>query len=334
MREIARLLAELHGASLGVFILNYGGETRRVASHDPTPGETEPIFPYSYALPVTARDGSPIGSFLCYSRNSLTARRPDEPLVSALLTAAALADENGRLRAESVALRAVSAENRQFPHEFLQSALHDLRSPFVTVSNMVQLLRARNAGAWSDTSDELLSLTTIAVDRGLLLLSDLSTYLYIGAAAEEASLIELNETVDGAICQLDPLVRECGAVITAGQLPVIRARRDELQQVWVEILQNALTFRSAVPPQVHISAEMEGLQRWRLSVTDNGTGFDGRYANQIFEPFKRLCGRQFPGSGLGLATCKKIIELHGGRIWAESQPGKGSVFRFTLPAGP
>ena len=331
LKQTAQALAGLYGASLGVFTLDCGGESLRVASQDGNPGDTIPDFPYSYALPIIGRDGGKIGLFTCYSNRPLRPREQDCPQVNQLLATAVLADENVRLNTESRELTAQIENAKQLHLGFIRSVVHDLRSPFVAVSNMAQLLRIRCGETLDDQTNELISLTTGAVDRGLALLSSLSAYSLIGTTAVEPCPIQLTEAVGVALFHLDKAVRQCGAVITTDELPVIIGRRDDIEQVLIHIIQNALTFRGTNSPRVHISAIMSG-EQWVVSVSDNGAGFDNRYASQIFEPFKRLGGNRFPGSGLGLAICKKIVELHQGSIWAESEPGKGSVFRFTLPA--
>jgi light-regulated signal transduction histidine kinase (bacteriophytochrome) len=131
---------------------------------------------------------------------------------------------------------------------------------------------------------------------------------------------------------LQQTIAETQAVITADPLPTVRADAVQLGRVFQNLLSNALKFRGTGDPQVHISARQEG-KAWVFAVRDNGIGMDPRQAERIFVMFQRLHRReQYPGTGIGLAICKRVIERHGGRIWVESEPGKGATFFFTLPA--
>jgi chemotaxis family two-component system sensor kinase Cph1 len=126
-------------------------------------------------------------------------------------------------------------------------------------------------------------------------------------------------------------VAESGATVTADALPAVHADRLQLGLLWQNLLSNALKFHGPEPPRIHISARRDGPQ-WVFSVRDNGIGLDPKQAERIFEVFQRLHTREkYPGTGIGLAMCKKIVERHGGRIWVESAPGNGATFYFTVP---
>jgi signal transduction histidine kinase len=128
------------------------------------------------------------------------------------------------------------------------------------------------------------------------------------------------------------LVSESGAELTIGELPTVRGDISQLSQVFQNLIQNAIKFRRGEPPKVSVSARLAGSE-WVFEVSDNGIGIDPRYFDRIFEIFQRLHTRgEYPGSGIGLSISKRIIERHGGRIWVESEPGKGSRFLFTLPS--
>ena len=143
--------------------------------------------------------------------------------------------------------------------------------------------------------------------------------------------VDLNDVVESATKNLDAIIRETGAVVTSTALPTVRADRVPLSQVMQNLLSNALKYRSALPPRADLWAERDH-GCWRLAIRDNGIGIPQRFQNQIFGLFKRLHDRtEYPGSGMGLAICQKIIEPYGGRIWVESEEGQGSTFFFTLP---
>jgi light-regulated signal transduction histidine kinase (bacteriophytochrome) len=137
----------------------------------------------------------------------------------------------------------------------------------------------------------------------------------------------LQETV----ATLEVAMQDSGAVIIYDPLPTIRAHPSHMRQLLQNLLSNALKFQSKTPPRIHVSAAQTH-QTWVFSVQDNGIGLDPQYAERIFGMFQRLHTRaEYPGTGIGLAICKKIVERHGGRIWVESEPGKGATFYFTLP---
>jgi chemotaxis family two-component system sensor kinase Cph1 len=137
--------------------------------------------------------------------------------------------------------------------------------------------------------------------------------------------------LDAALADLNTAITESGAVITRDPLPKVWANPGQLGQVLNNLVLNAIRFRGEAAPRIHISAQGQG-EFWRLAVGDNGIGIDAKHHDRIFIIFQRLHGRDRPGTGIGLAICRKIVELHGGKIWVESEPDKGSTFYFTMPA--
>jgi signal transduction histidine kinase len=148
----------------------------------------------------------------------------------------------------------------------------------------------------------------------------------------EFTAVDCEPVLAQVLSALQASVTERGAVITHDPLPTIRGDATRLSQVLQNLIGNALKFCEATPPRIHITAVKEGLH-WRVSVRDNGIGIAPQHMSKLFQVFQRLHSRgEYPGTGMGLAICKKIIEQHGGRIWVESQPGQGATFCFTLPA--
>ena len=217
---------------------------------------------------------------------------------------------------------------------FAYIASHDLQEPLRTVTSYVQLLARRYEGNLDADADELIRYAVDGANRMRQLIQGLLAYARVhtrGDVFEPLSLEEiLAETLDG----LGLALRESGATVTHGPLPVVSADPGQIGQVLSNLIANAIKFRSAEAPAVDIRAErQEG--DWVLSIRDNGIGIDPQYFDRIFIVFQRLHGiAEYPGTGLGLALCKRIVERHGGRIWVESQPGRGSTFFLTLPADP
>jgi light-regulated signal transduction histidine kinase (bacteriophytochrome) len=162
-------------------------------------------------------------------------------------------------------------------------------------------------------------------------ITDLSTYSRIGTGNLVTEQIEVSELVDGVVRSLGTAIEEANAEVTVGDLPRVVGNRAELEQVFTNLLSNAVKFVSGEnQPQIRISASPSE-PGWQFSIADNGIGIDPRHADRIFEMFKRLHGpADYPGSGMGLALCRKVIERHGGSLWVESGSGDGSVFYFTI----
>jgi light-regulated signal transduction histidine kinase (bacteriophytochrome) len=164
------------------------------------------------------------------------------------------------------------------------------------------------------------------------LINDLLAYAEVGKTDLPLIPADLEEVLQGALNDIPLLAQETGAEISHDPLPTLKVNSYKLGRLFRNLISNAVKFSGSRPPRIHISARQEG-QEWIISVQDSGIGFDPRYAESIFKVFKRLHSKEkFSGTGIGLSICKKIIERHGGRIWAESEPGKGAAFYFTIPA--
>jgi light-regulated signal transduction histidine kinase (bacteriophytochrome) len=150
-------------------------------------------------------------------------------------------------------------------------------------------------------------------------------------AEEHHAAVDCNEVLEKTLLNLQKTITDSGAVVTHKPLPIIGAEEVALVQLFQNLIGNAIKYRSKKPPQVDISAAKNGKEEWVFSVKDNGIGIDPQHAEKIFGMFNRLNGRKYPGSGIGLAICRKVVERLGGRIWVESEKGRGADFKFTLP---
>ena len=233
-----------------------------------------------------------------------------------------------RVEERTVELRKSNEELRQFAYV----ASHDLKEPLRTIAIYASLLSQRYKGKLdSDAAD----FTNKIVDAARLmdsLLHDLLAYSTQVSKASETpdSECDAEAALAGVLLMLDALIRESKAVITHDTLPPVSADFNELVQLFQNLIGNGLKYRRNEAPRIHISAELRN-DEWLFSVQDNGLGIDPKFHDQIFGVFKRVHGPEYPGNGIGLAICKKIVERHRGRIWVESEPGKGSTFYFAVP---
>ena len=215
--------------------------------------------------------------------------------------------------------------------QFAYVASHDLQEPLRMVASYVQLLARRYKGRLDADADEFITFAVDGATRMQELISDLLTYSRVGTKGLELQPTDCEAVVKRTLANLKVAAEEAGAAIVHDPLPTVMADASQLSQVFQNLIGNAIKFRDTRPPRIHISAEYTA-EGWVFAVRDNGIGIDPRHADRIFEIFQRLHSRgEYPGSGVGLAICKKIIERRGGRIWVESQPGKGSTFYFTIP---
>jgi two-component system sensor histidine kinase/response regulator len=214
--------------------------------------------------------------------------------------------------------------------QFAYIASHDLQEPLRMVSAYTQLLSERYAGKLDENADKFLGYAREGAQRMQVLIKDLLAFSRVGRNVATGN-VECDEVMKEAIDSLASAIQESGAIVTHALLPAVWAERTEMAQVFQNLIGNAIKFREKAPPIISVGVEKAG-EHWLFSVKDNGIGIASENVESIFLAFQRLHARsEYPGNGIGLAICKKIIELYGGKIWAESQPGSGSTFKFTLP---
>ena len=216
---------------------------------------------------------------------------------------------------------------------FAYAVSHDLQEPLRMVTSYLGLLSARYKDRLDEDAREFIQYAAGGARGMEELLNDLREYWSAASArGSEPQPVDTQRCLDAALANLSTSIEESGASVTQGELPVVLADETPIVQLFQNLVGNAIKYRRDEPPAVHVAAERDAADCWRFSVRDNGMGIQPTYLRHIFEPFKRLHGRETPGTGLGLALAQKIVERYGGRIWVESQPGLGSTFRFTLPA--
>ncbi len=216
--------------------------------------------------------------------------------------------------------------------QFAYVASHDLQEPLRAVAGCIQMLDEHNAGRLDERSRELMGYAVEGAKRMRTLIEDLLAYSRVGHKEINRAHINVRETVDKALHQLNVAIAESNAIVTVDPLPFAWADPVQIVQLFQNLIGNAIKFRTADRPEIRVLAEQANGETI-FSVRDNGIGIAAEYHEKIFGIFKRLLSRRdYPGTGIGLAICKKIVERHNGRIWVESVIGQGSNFRFTLPA--
>jgi light-regulated signal transduction histidine kinase (bacteriophytochrome) len=215
--------------------------------------------------------------------------------------------------------------------QFAYVASHDLQEPLRMVTNYVQLLARRYKSKLDPDADDFINFAVDGAIRMWRLINDLLTYSRVGTQNKGLKSTDCETVLKHSLDNLKIAIEENEAIITHDSLPTVMGDHLQLGQLFQNLIGNAIKFRGEEPPRIHISASRNG-GGWTFSVRDNGIGIAPEYAERIFVIFQRLHNREeYPGTGIGLAICKKIVERHGGCIWAESEVGKGTTFYFTLP---
>jgi signal transduction histidine kinase len=234
----------------------------------------------------------------------------------------------GALREKTDALARSNAELEQFAYV----ASHDLQEPLRMVSSYVQLFEKRYAGQVDAQAKKYIDYAVEGAKRMQALIGGLLEFSRVGRVDEPLGPVDTGAALDQALLNLRAAIEETRAVVTRGPLPTLTGNPGRLAQVFQNLIGNALKFRrSDEAPVVHVSAVPQR-REWAFAVSDNGIGIDAQYLERIFVIFQRLHTRaEYPGTGIGLSICKKVIERHGGRIWVESRLGAGATFHFTIP---
>jgi len=216
--------------------------------------------------------------------------------------------------------------------QFAYVASHDLQEPLRTMGAYAQLLTSKYRSRLDAEAGMFLDFIVNAAARMNSLVRDLLAYARLTTEEERPSSIALDEDLEAALTHLDQAIKESGASITHDPMPTLPVDRGQMVRLFQNLIGNAVKYRKPdQAPRVHVSAERKGAE-WVISIRDNGIGFDPQYASAIFAPFKRLhTAEEYPGTGVGLAICSRIVKAQGGRIWAESAPGEGTTVSFTLP---
>ena len=264
-----------------------------------------------------------------------------------LYNASVYSDENGKVIGVFAAARDITelkkaeellklkinelARSNAELEQFAYVSSHDLQEPLRMIASYLQLLERKYEGKLDKKADKYIHFAVDGATRMQNLIDDLLTFSRVTTQANEFELTDIEVILNRVLTNLSVSIKENSATITHGTLPEIMVDGTQMTQVLQNLINNALKFRSKDNPKIHISASQED-KYWLFSVKDNGIGIDPKYSERIFEVFKRLHKkRDYPGTGIGLSICKKIVERHGGRIWVDSKLGEGSTFYFNIP---
>jgi signal transduction histidine kinase len=264
----------------------------------------------------------------------------DLKLAEELAHRAALAVDSAELYAavqqqasEAEATLTALKQSNEDLQQFAYVASHDLQEPLRTIASYTQLLARRYHSKLDEQADEFIGFIVDAARRMSELIQDLLAYSRAANAPEQPphQIVPMGQVFRAVQTNLKASIDDSGATVTAGELPVVKADAAQMVQLLQNLISNGIKYRGEEPPRISVSAERAD-DDWIFSVEDNGIGIDPQYQERIFGIFKRLHGSKYPGTGVGLAICKRIVERHGGKIWVESSGDHGSTFRFTLPA--
>jgi PAS domain S-box-containing protein len=316
-------------------------EDPRYGRNPPYNGMPEGHLPVrSYlAAPIISRFGEVLGGLFFGHSQRAVFTDETERLVTGIAAQAAVALDNARLFTDSQHAREALQQSveelrrvNQDLNQFAYSASHDLQEPLRMVSIYSQMLKRKFAGKLGGDGDEYIRYTVQGAARMKQLVRDLLAYTQASNTQEPIKLINSGEALDRALAKLRGPIEDSGAAITRTFLPQVSMRQLHLEQLWENLIGNAIKFRRDEPLRIDVSAE----QRERecvFSVSDNGIGIDEQYKEHIFGIFKRLhTADQYSGTGIGLAICHRIVQRAGGRIWVESELGRGSTFHFIIPS--
>ena len=302
-------------------------------------GLEHPPMPGWLAAPVLRKGGDLLGVLQLSDRYDGDFTRDDQERLAQLATLYSPIFElqyvNDDLQKQAASLRRATLELQRSNAEleqFAYVASHDLQEPLRMVTSYLQLLERRYKEHLDQDAEEFIGFAVDGASRMQTLIQDLLTYSRVGTRGAAFEPTDCDAVLVRVLTNLEVAIEESGAEISHGGLPNVSLDASQLSQLLQNLIGNAIKFRGDNPPCIRVEAEQRG-HEWLFAVRDNGIGIDPRHGERIFQVFQRLHGiGQYPGTGIGLAVCKKIVERHRGTIWVESQEGAGSTFYFTIPA--
>ena len=303
-------------------------EQKIAIQSEETAPSSKGIFTYlSLKFPLLDADGVPYA--LCGISTDITDRKQSEAALQQ-----AKADLDIRVQERTVELQKLNVElqrSNQELEQFAYVASHDLQEPLRAITGYTQLLMQDYHDRLDETAQEYAGYVIDGAKRMQQLIEDLLTYSRVGTKDLVPTMVDCNTLIEQVLRNLQISIVESHATVAYKDLPSLIADKSQLVQLFQNLISNAIKFQRHSSPHVEITAELKETE-WQFRVQDNGIGIQPRFLDRIFEIFKRLhTRREFPGTGIGLAICKRIVDRHGGRIWAESEPGTGTTFYFTLP---
>jgi light-regulated signal transduction histidine kinase (bacteriophytochrome) len=275
-------------------------------------------------------DGRLVGVLAMFSKNKLA----EDTFAALEAIAELIAQGLVRRRTEvelEMRLEELARSNAEL-EQFAYVASHDLQEPLRMVASYNQLLARRYKGKLGEDADEFIGFSVEGVTRMQRLINDLLAYSRVGTRGKDKTDVDLAAILKVTLLNLEAAIHDSDALVTHDELPHVLADESQMMQLLQNLVGNAIKFRrEGVPPRIHVGVITNGLGH-TISVRDNGIGIDPQFFDRIFVIFQRLNPREkYPGTGIGLAICKKIVERHGGRIWVESAPDRGSTIHFTIP---
>ncbi len=281
-------------------------------------------------MPLVAK-GEAVGDLVLLTREEHHFINEEIEFLSTLTGPAAIAIQNSQLyeqiRRQAADLERSNTELEQFAY----LASHDLQEPLRMITGYTTLLAKRYKGKLDQDADDFIGYAVDGAQRMHRLIQDLLTLSRVETRGKEFAPTDCEAVLNDTLVNLEAAIQDSGATVTHDALPKVIADSGQLVQVFQNLIGNAIKYRDSRAPLIHVSCQLRA-KEWLFSVKDNGIGIDPKNAERIFVMFQRLhTRREYPGTGIGLALCKKIIERHGGKIWVESQEGEGATFYFTLP---
>ncbi len=317
--------------------LRHGPAEDRARTESALADQPIPILSY-LAVAVRSRLGEVLGGLLFVHPQANHFTADHERLLLGLAAQAAIAFDHARLFTAERDARHISAQRADDLaqanvelQQFIYVSSHDLQEPLRTITQYLGLIERRYGTGLDERARRYIAYAADSATRMHTLLNDLLTYSRLGHEAER-SPVDLGELVDEVVRDLGVAITEAGEHLSVGTLPIIRCDRAKVRSLFQNLIGNALKFTGLKHPRITVTAQPGPAGMWTLAIADNGIGIAAEHREAVFEVFHRLHEREaFPGTGIGLAICRRVVDQHGGRIWVEDNPDGGTVFRFTLP---